>query len=157
MGAYDVALERFKAAFLELPDPAFLFNIAQCQRQLKQYDAAERSYRSYLREASPISDEMRRQVERLIDDVVVARAEPPPTPPPPSPTPPAAAESVVPPVALAASPEALPPARPRRRTILWATLGGVGAAVAVVAIVLGVTLGGHVVAPTPSLGVARGN
>src|SRR5581483_435073 len=50
LGEYEKALDKFKTAYLELPDPAFLFNIAQCQRQLGQYAAASKSYRAFLRE-----------------------------------------------------------------------------------------------------------
>jgi len=42
------ALHEFQAAYAETPDPVFLFNIAQAQRQLGQYEAAARSYRAFL-------------------------------------------------------------------------------------------------------------
>jgi len=45
---WDDALVMFQRAYEELHEPAFLFNIAQCQRQLGQYAAANRSYRAYL-------------------------------------------------------------------------------------------------------------
>ena len=47
---FDEALTEFRAAYQERADPALLFNIAQAQRQLGQYDAAARSYRAYLHE-----------------------------------------------------------------------------------------------------------
>ncbi len=34
VGDYGQALDEFKAAHLAKPDPAFLYNIAQCHRQL---------------------------------------------------------------------------------------------------------------------------
>lgn len=49
LGDYQAALEAFKAACLAKPDPVFLFNIAQCHRQLADYGAAEKSYRAFLR------------------------------------------------------------------------------------------------------------
>lgn len=49
---FDEALAMFERAYEERPDPALLFDIAQCQRQLGRYRAAARSYRSYLARAS---------------------------------------------------------------------------------------------------------
>ena len=47
---FGESLTEFRAAYQERADPALLFNIAQAQRQLGQYDAAARSYRAYLHE-----------------------------------------------------------------------------------------------------------
>lgn len=83
LGDYDKALAQFRAAYLAHPDPAFLFNIAQCQRQLAQFDAAGKSYRAFLRESPNVSDEMRTDVQRLINEMDEAvreqRAKAPPT------------------------------------------------------------------------------
>ncbi len=83
LGEYDKALEKFKGAYLELPDPAFLFNIAQCQRQLGQFAAASKSYRAFLRESNGLSTRQRDDVQRLInemDDAIrEARIKAPPT------------------------------------------------------------------------------
>src|SRR5437764_12992321 len=49
---YHAALDEFKQAYLAKADPVFLFNVGQCQRQLADYAAAEKSYRAFLREAS---------------------------------------------------------------------------------------------------------
>jgi tetratricopeptide (TPR) repeat protein len=48
---FDQALTLFQQAYEEKDDPAILFNIGQCQRQLDQFDAAARSYRAYLTQA----------------------------------------------------------------------------------------------------------
>src|SRR5437879_1811566 len=48
---FEEALTAFEAAYRLRHDPAFLFNIAQCQRNLKRYEEAQRSYRAYLRES----------------------------------------------------------------------------------------------------------
>lgn len=76
------ALHEFQAAYVEKPDPAFLFNIAQCQRQLGAYEAAARSYRAFLNQAA-VDDGQRNAVESLIrqmDEAArIARANQPPT------------------------------------------------------------------------------
>jgi tetratricopeptide (TPR) repeat protein len=45
---FDQALKLFERAYEENSDPVFLYNIAQCQRQLAQYELASKSYRAYL-------------------------------------------------------------------------------------------------------------
>lgn len=85
---YNDALALFVRAFEELPDPAFLYNIAQCQRLLKKYPEAVRSYQRYLQVGEP--DERRReQVEKIIAEVqlqeAVTRDTAPPSPSPPTP------------------------------------------------------------------------
>jgi tetratricopeptide (TPR) repeat protein len=52
VGEYRQALEEFKAAHLAKPDPAFLFNIAQCHRQLGDLEQAIVMYKRFLA-ASP--------------------------------------------------------------------------------------------------------
>jgi tetratricopeptide (TPR) repeat protein len=96
---YAKALDEFKSAYLAKPDAAFLFNIAQCQRQLGQYDAAEKSYRAFLREKTDLPPKTRDQVKALIAEMENAvregMAKQPPTgtmppevvPPVPTPTP----------------------------------------------------------------------
>jgi hypothetical protein len=48
LGEYQNALEKFKRAYRLHEDPTFLFNIAQCHRQLGDKQAAIRAYRTYL-------------------------------------------------------------------------------------------------------------
>jgi hypothetical protein len=80
---YKEALELFKGAYLEMPDAAYLFNIAQCQRQLGDYAAASKSYRTYLREGRSLSAKSREDIQRLIAEMEQAvreqRAKAPPT------------------------------------------------------------------------------
>ncbi len=45
-GEYAEALADFKTAYQRYEDPSFLFNIAQCHRQLNQSEEAVRVYRS---------------------------------------------------------------------------------------------------------------
>jgi hypothetical protein len=48
VGEYRQALDEFKAAHLAKPDPAFLYNIAQCHRQLGDLEQAVTLYRRFL-------------------------------------------------------------------------------------------------------------
>jgi tetratricopeptide (TPR) repeat protein len=79
---WATALDEFRGAYVEKTDPALLYNIAQCQRQLGQYEAAAKSYRAFLNQAHPGDDE-RAKVEafvRQMDDA--ARLPRLPVPPP---------------------------------------------------------------------------
>lgn len=89
---YQDALAMFQRAYEEMPDPAFLYNIGQCQRFLGKYTEAARSYRRYA-EQSELGAHTRDQVDKLIAEVekaakqqVVARDASPTsaTPPPPA-------------------------------------------------------------------------
>lgn len=64
---FDTALNEFQAAYLERADPAFLFNIAQCQRQLDQPVAAAKSYRAYLAQQpdAPNRDEVLQRIDEM--------------------------------------------------------------------------------------------
>lgn len=48
LGEFDQALVRYTEAYKLKPLPAFLFNIAQCHRQLKNYERASFFYKRYL-------------------------------------------------------------------------------------------------------------
>jgi tetratricopeptide (TPR) repeat protein len=69
LGHYDDALTAFEMAYRVRHDAAFLFNIAQCQRQLHRYEDAERSYRAYLRESPNLPATTREQVQKLIGEM----------------------------------------------------------------------------------------
>lgn len=76
MTAYNLqrfaeALALFQRAYEEKQDPAFLFNLAQCQRQLGQYDTAAKSYRAYLN-SSPQTPANAEQVRVLIGEMETA-------------------------------------------------------------------------------------
>jgi tetratricopeptide (TPR) repeat protein len=62
---YTQALEAFTAAYLLAQEPALLFNIAQCQRELGQDEAALKTYRSYLASSSEL-DADRAEIERTV-------------------------------------------------------------------------------------------
>lgn len=114
LAEYGKALEEFKAAYLAKPDAAFLFNIAQCQRQLADYEAAAKSYRAFLRESSDLPAATREQVQKLVGDMeqaardARAKAQQPPTgtvPPRDEPKPPPEAQPATqPPPAAVATP-----------------------------------------------------
>jgi tetratricopeptide (TPR) repeat protein len=84
LSRYKEALAEFEAAYLIKPDPMLLFNIGQCQRQLAEYAAAERSYRAFLREAGDAATpQLREQTQKLMQEMeraqTEARAKQPPT------------------------------------------------------------------------------
>ena len=115
---YAPALDEFKRAYFAKPDAAFLFNIAQCQRQLGDYEAAAKSYRAFVRESKDLAATTREEVQRLIGEmdkaINEACAKKPPTgtrptseiAPVPTPTP-------EPPVPQPAPPPVVPPSATR--------------------------------------------
>ena len=48
LGEFQQALDSFKEAYRNYEDPSFLYNIAQCERQLGHKREAVREYRAYL-------------------------------------------------------------------------------------------------------------
>lgn len=69
LGHFDDALKSFELAYRLRHDSVFLFNIGQCQRQLRRYQDAERSYRAYLRESTDLPQSTREKVQRLIAEM----------------------------------------------------------------------------------------
>jgi tetratricopeptide (TPR) repeat protein len=154
LAEYQAALTDFKAAYRNYPDPTFLFNIAQCHRQLGQNEEAARFYRTFLIKvpAAPNQKEVRAMIvklEKMSADERTARSSQPtgtmgqsppqttttePAPPPAVTTPPAVTLTPAPTAIVATA----PPERPRplyKRWWLWTAVGGA------VAIGLGVGLG----------------
>ena len=62
---YRKAIAEFKAAHIEKPDPAFLYNIAECHRRLGEVSDALLFYRRFLA-AAPAGDKTRPIVEQRI-------------------------------------------------------------------------------------------
>jgi len=175
---YREALADFTEAYRLRHDPVFLFNIAQCHRQLGDPERAAQFYRNYLREAR--NPPNRVEVERFIADadtaIAAKRAARPPTAvqapqlpaatpsalpeassaPSPGPLPPLPGSSpAAVPIKAASSPAAsaaVAPVAPRSRTWLWVTLGVAAAVVAGGAIGLGVGLSRGGDEPTTKLG-----
>jgi tetratricopeptide (TPR) repeat protein len=148
LAEYDPALREFKAAYLAAPDPAFLFNIAQCHRKLGNFQDAITFYRTFLRRApeAPNRPEIERRIADLQREIDAGRSglAPPITPaaarapalaappPPPGPRPP---EIVLAAPASAAAPPSTT-ARPfYRNGWLWA-IAGVVVAGAVAAVLI---------------------
>jgi tetratricopeptide (TPR) repeat protein len=102
---YRQAIDEFKAAHVEKPDPAFLYNIAECYRHLGEIAEALTYYRRFL-SLAPANDRSRPAVEKRVAELQKTAPAPRPLPPnattpPPAPmptTPPPA--TVEPPVAL---------------------------------------------------------
>src|SRR5947207_846088 len=67
LGEFTDALEEFKEAYRNFHDPAFLFNIAQCYRQIGVNLDAIREYKAYLRNLpdAPNRTEVRQLIAKL--------------------------------------------------------------------------------------------
>lgn len=72
---YRKAITEFKAAHIEKPDPAFLYNIAECHRRLGEVSEALQFYRRFLSTASA-GDKSRPVVEQRIADLKTVADEP---------------------------------------------------------------------------------
>lgn len=80
LGQFDQALKLYGDAYAAKPLPAFLFNIAQCHRQLQNHERALFFYRRFLSVAPPGTDtdtvdELISQVERAQADQAKADAD----------------------------------------------------------------------------------
>jgi hypothetical protein len=67
LNEFAEALQDFKEAYRLRPDPAFLFNIAQCERQLGNLEEAIKFYRSYLRNKPDAGN--KREIEKKIEEL----------------------------------------------------------------------------------------
>lgn len=134
LGEYEAALEGFTAAYNELPEPALIFNLAQCQRQLGNKQKAVTLYKSYLREThgtAPNADEVKRITSNLEQDL--AREQATKQIPPTGVTPPVAAPAPVP---EAPPPAVVAPPKPVVADTGMSTLRKAGIGVAVGGVVL---------------------
>jgi len=140
LGEYDQALDSFKEAYRNFESPIFLFNIAQCERQLNHKQDAIRFYRQYLADAKDAQN--REEVEQIIaklqtaTDAEHAAVTKPPQGPAERPPSPAVAPATTTTTTLTAS--APPPASDKptyKKWWVWTIVGGA------VAIGLGVGLG----------------
>ena len=71
---YRKAIAEFKAAHIEKPDPAFLYNIAECHRRLGEVPDALLFYRRFLA-ATPAGDKTRPIVEQRIAELKTVAEE----------------------------------------------------------------------------------
>ncbi len=125
VGEYKKALEEFKAAHVQRPDPAFLYNIAECYRRAGEPRDALVFYRRFL-SAAPAADKTRVIVDRRVIEMEAAVAGDPRRAPSLDPEPEPATQPSL--IGLAPPPEARPL---YRRSWFLATVGAVVAVTAV--------------------------
>ena len=141
LNQFGDALEEFKKAYLAFDDPAFLFNIAQCHRQLGNNAEAVKFYRSYLRKVpeAPNADEVRKLIGTLEETIEREKRAAPPAvtaPPPPTATSPTTTPAVMATTSSANIKTSRAPAY--KKWWVW-TIVGVAAAGAATGIALAVT------------------
>jgi tetratricopeptide (TPR) repeat protein len=126
------ALAGFSEAYAKDPRPGFLFNIAQCHRQLGDHTNAVKFFERYLQEA-PNAPNRAAAADMLEDEKLMAGATEPAPPPV---------------TATAAPPESVAPVQPAseeplyNRPAFWGIVGGAAAA-AVVGTVVVVAVSGN--------------
>jgi tetratricopeptide (TPR) repeat protein len=123
---WEGALRDFQEAYREHSDPAILFNIGQCQRQLGEYEAAAKSYRLYLAQApgAPNAEQVSRLIVQMDEAAREKHAQAPPVAP--------QAELPPPPATTAAAVEVAPaPRRPWYKDPAGLALAGAGVAAVV--------------------------
>jgi tetratricopeptide (TPR) repeat protein len=146
VGDWADALAAFKRAYLAYEEPTFLFNMAQCHRQLGNKQEAIKIYRSYLRN-SPDA-ENRSEVQRIIGELeaslradrAAAEARERASQTPPQDTTPPRLTST-PAVATTPTLTARAPERPKRKLWVLGVVGGVAAAGLAVGLGVGLTVG----------------
>jgi len=126
---YKKAIEEFKAAHIQRPDPAFLYNIAECYRRASEPREALVFYRRFLA-AAPAADKTRAIVDkRIVEMQSIIADEPKPAPsldPEPTRDTTLAAPEPTTPTTLIGQPSEVPEARPLyKRTWFLATVGAV--------------------------------
>jgi tetratricopeptide (TPR) repeat protein len=86
-GDFREALEAFEAAYRLAPLPGFLFNVAQCHRQLGHFTRAASSYRRFLAlsEKEPANAAMVKELIAEMDSKAKAQATSRPAPEKPAP------------------------------------------------------------------------
>jgi tetratricopeptide (TPR) repeat protein len=100
LGRFQEASVSFEKAYEAHPDPALLFNLAQCYRQLGNKDRALFFYRGFIRNKPNAPN--RADVERMIKELEGGSSPPPPpvVVPPPATTPPPTPPPSPPPAAV---------------------------------------------------------
>ena len=77
LNEFTEALGDFKEAYRLLPDPVFLYNLGQCERQLGHLEEAVRFYRSFLREQpkAPNRQDVVHKIEEMETTLKAKQAE----------------------------------------------------------------------------------
>ncbi len=159
LGEYEQALDSFKEAYRNFESPVFLYNIAQCERQLNHKQEAIRFYRQYLADAKDATnrDEVQGIINKLqsaLDEERAAQAKPPQGPIEPAPT-----TTTPPPTTNAATltASAPPPAEKTpvyKKWWLWTAVGVVAVGVGVgLGVGLGTSSSGSL--PSTTFGAAK--
>jgi tetratricopeptide (TPR) repeat protein len=80
LNEFNDALREFKEAYRLHPDPVFLYNLGQCERQLGHHEEAIRFYRTFLREEpkAPNRQEVLNKIAELEETIKNKPTEPPP-------------------------------------------------------------------------------
>ena len=73
LGQFDKALEGYSAAYAAKPLPPFLFNIAQCHRQLGNWERAAFFYKRFVSMGAPGADQ--EKVDQLITQMEQKQTE----------------------------------------------------------------------------------
>ncbi len=112
LNEFQEALQDYKEAYRLFPDPVFLFNVAQCERQLGNPEEAIRFYRSYLRNKPKAPN--RQEVVRRIDEMQTAidAKKSAPDKPPAGPAPSAAGSQPQLPAPVLSTPPTVAPTAP---------------------------------------------
>jgi tetratricopeptide (TPR) repeat protein len=146
---FKEALVDFKDAYRQYPDPTFLYNIAQCDRQIGDNAEAIRFFRTFLNKVpnTPNRAEVTEIIARLQREEAAKAAAPPTPTPTPTPTPePAVPAPVAPPPVVTSPPPAAvvlteaPPARVDHKR-KWVIPVAVVGAVVVVGVAVGLGVG----------------
>jgi tetratricopeptide (TPR) repeat protein len=148
LSEFQKALDNFKSAYEQHPDPVLLFNIGQCHRMLGHAQDAVYAYRAYLREVpnapnreevARLRIEMERELQHKLEPTPPTGTMPP-TATAPAPPPAEQSTAATPTVAPAAMPATAGETREKplyKRWWLWTAV----AAVAAIAIGVGVGVG----------------
>jgi tetratricopeptide (TPR) repeat protein len=154
LGEYKEALADFKLAFRNYEDPSFLYNIAQCERQLGMREDAVREYRMYLSETpnAPNTDDVRTMISKLEHEIAEQK-----TAAAPAPAKTATTTSPVPADALVAAPSPKPvkPTTPAyKKWWVWTVVGAVAAGGAA-GLAVGLTRSGAAPTANTTLGTTK--
>ena len=140
---FTQALVMFQRAYRENPQPALLFNIAECERQLGSFEMAAKSYRDYLAQApdAPNHEEAEKLAAQMDDAATAAQTKP--------------VAPVVTAPTLTATPDVPEPTPIYKKWWAWTAVGGV--VVLGLAVGIGVGVARYNATPTAStaLGTTR--
>jgi tetratricopeptide (TPR) repeat protein len=157
LGEYKEALSAFKDAYRNFEDPVFLFNIAQCQRQLGESQNAARQYRMYLLKVPDAQnrEEVRALIARLEKTIAEEQANKLVAPQGTQTEVQRSPIEPAPPVAVVTT--ARPPAKPPiyKRWWLWTIVGAVVVAGVAVGAGVGATQSGQTPTAQTNLGTIK--